>query len=180
MGLYLDSPDIDAITGDIKKQISIGICGSFSEVDKPILDRLKEYLKENQYAFVFTADDYPNQQQQITNGDAKYDYSYGKSIDMVNTCDIIIFIFMNSDQDSEVNQSAIIELQEACSRRIRNIIVLTENGFTFRNNLKGIKYRSRNWWDWHDFSIDKITDCYMYVKQSCHNLILGRLVRRDK
>jgi nucleoside 2-deoxyribosyltransferase len=180
VGLYSDSSDIDAITGDIKKLISIGICGSFTEVNKPILDGLKNYLKENLYVNVFTADDFPCQQQQISNGNAKYGYTYAKCMEMIKDCDIVIIFLLNSDQDPEVNQSAIAEIQESCSRQKQNVIILTEKGFRIRSLLKGIKYRSKKWWNWWEFSIDEIIDCHIYVKQTCHNLILERFVRRDR
>jgi hypothetical protein len=46
VGLYSDSSKIDAITGDIKKRIFVGICGSFTEVNKSILDDLKNISKK--------------------------------------------------------------------------------------------------------------------------------------
>lgn len=178
MGLYFDSLDIEAITGDIKKRISIGICGSFTEPNKPILEGLKRYLKEKGYVHVFTADDFPCDKTPINSGDAKYGFTYEKCMEMVNNCDIVIIFLLNSVQDSEINQSAIAELQELCSKCKRNVIVLTEEGFKFRSMVKGVKYRSVKWWTWQEFSINEIVDCYQYVKQSCHNLILERFVRR--
>jgi len=179
VGLYLDSLEIDAITGDIKKRISIGICGSFTDTNKPLLEGLKEYLKKNGYYHVFTADDFPYDKPPITYGDAKYQYSYEKCIDMINNCDIVIIFLLNSDQDSEVNQSAIAEIQELCSKQKRNVIVLIQEGFKMRSMAKGIKIKSAKWWNWRDFSINENAVCYQYVKQSCHNLILERFLNRD-
>lgn len=182
MGLYPDSSDIDAITGDIKKRISIGICGSFTDANKPILNGLKIYLKEQKYYHVFTAEDSPVNSPPITNGDDKYAHAYEKSMALVNTCDIVIIFFFKSDQDCEVNQSADTEIQELCSKEKRNVIVLAEEGFKFRSNIKGIKHirSSRDkWWEWESFLRTQIPDCYEYVKQSCHNLVLERFVKRD-
>lgn len=181
MGLYFDSEEIDAITGAIKKQISVGICGSFTGDNKTILEALKEFLKEDGYTQVFTADDFPSGRHRIVNSDAKYIEALNTSMDLVNNCDIVIIFFFNSHGDPEVNQSALLELQELCSKRKRNVIVLYEGGFKLRSNLKGIRLRStkHKWWDWDDFLIYQIPDCYIHVKQACHNFILERFVRRD-
>jgi len=179
--LYSDSEEIEAKTGDIKKQILVGICGSFSDTNKPILNDLKDYLNQNGYRNIYTAEDFPYEKPSIANGDAKYGFTYEKCMDMVNNCQIVIIFFFKSDQDPEVNQSAITEIQELCSKRKRNVIVLTEEGFKLRSNLKGIKYRSfrDKWWPWQSFSRNEIPDCYESVKQTCHNLILERFLKRN-
>lgn len=179
MGLYADSPEIDAITGDIKKKISIGVCGSFTGTNKSLLENLKEYLKKDGYRNIYTADDYPYDKIPITNGDTKYWFTYKKCMVMVNNCDIIIIFLLISNDDPEVNQSAIAEIQEVCSKRRRNVIILTQEGFDIRSMLKGIRQESIKWWTWRDFSIGKMTDCYQFVKQACHNLILENFVGRD-
>jgi hypothetical protein len=206
VGLYFDSPEIDAITGDIKKRIFVGICGSFTENNKPILNGLKEYLAEDGYYHVFTADNFPYGEPRIVEVDSKYTNAYEKSMALVNTCDITIIFFFKSDIyhegwsgfiknfgkwirflfkydcDCEVNQSADTEIQELCSKEKRNVIVLFEKGFKFRSNMKGIRNKRSPrdiWWDWDDFTREKIPDCYKYIKLTCHNLILERFVRRD-
>ncbi|MHB8163591.1 MAG: hypothetical protein ACYDDV_04470 [Methanoregula sp.] len=179
MGLYSDSSKIDAITGDIKKRVFIGICGSFTEVNKPILNDLKKYLQENEYTHVFTAEDFPFNKSPIEGGDAKYGYAYEKSMALVNTCNIIIVFFFNSNHDCEVNQSVDTEIQELSSKEKRNVIILSEEDFRFRSNIKGIRHKRSKWWDWETFSRDNLPDCYLYVKQTCHNYILERFVDRD-
>ncbi|MCX6690872.1 MAG: hypothetical protein NTW33_02165, partial [Methanoregula sp.] len=128
------------------------------------------------------AHDFPFDSPSIVEGDAKYDYAYERSMALVNNCDIVIIFFFKSDQDCEVNQSADTEIQELCSKEKQNVIVLSEDGFKFRSNIKGIKhkrYTRDKWWDWENFSRNAIPDCYEYVKQACHNLILERFVIRD-
>ena len=181
MGLYSDSSEIEAITGEVKRQIFVGICGSFSENTRPILEGLKKYLNENGYSHVCTADDFPTERPRITTGDEKYKDAYDTSIQLVNECDIIIIFFFDSKRDTEINQSAIAEIQELCSKKKRNVIVLSEEGFKFKANLKGIKIKSteHKWWEWNNFLMYQMEDCYFFVKQSCQNIILERLVRRD-
>jgi hypothetical protein len=98
---------------------------------------------------------------------------------LVNTCDIIIVFFFNSNRDCEVNQSADTEIQELSSKEKRNVIILSEDGFRFRSNIKGIRHKRSKWWDWETFARDKLADCYLYVKQACHNCILERFVEGD-
>ena len=102
MGLYFDSEEIDAITGAIKKQISVGICGSFTGDNKTILEALKEFLKEDGYTQVFTADDFPSGRHRIVNSDAKYIEALNTSMDLANNCDIVIIFFFNSHGDPEL------------------------------------------------------------------------------
>jgi hypothetical protein len=182
VGLYTDSPEIESITGDIKKGIFVGLCGSFSEDNKSILMGLKKYLNKNGYKHVFTADDFPTNGPRIICGDAKYEDAYNVSMSLVIHCDICIIFFFVSDKNPEVNQSAVAEIQELCSKGKKNVIVLLENGFSLRSNLKGIKYKSgRNkWWDWNDFFRDEIQDCFIHVKQTCHNIVLERFVKLEK
>ena len=174
VGLFPDSQDIDTITGDIKKRILIGIFGSFRE-NKPILDELKEFLRTKaKYLNVFTADDFPyDDEPAITEGDAKYGYSYGKSMALVHRCDVAILFFFDDRKDCKVNESTFFELQELASIGKKDVIVLYEMGCDFRSNAKGVRHRTHDVWpDWENFSRDAISDMHDYVKMACHGFIL--------
>lgn len=178
MALYDDSAEIESITGKIKEQISVGICGSFTDEHIPILKDLCCYLKEHGYSHVFTAQNFPATKPRITSGDEKYADTLKTSMTLVNTCDIVIVFFFapNSDPEKdepEVNQSALLEIQEMYREGKQNVVILAEEGFRFRSNLKGIRSLTKDMgWNWNNFTKDKIADGYTYVKQICHNIIL--------
>jgi len=180
VGLYLDSEEIDAKTGDIKERIIVGIFGSFSELNKPILEGLKKYLKQNKYGNVYTADDFPYESPLTQENEARYAVAYLKSMKMVDDCDMIILFLFVPEKDFGINDSAISEIQRSYSEHKRNVIVILEDGYNLHSNIKGIRYLSLKFvgWNWESFTKNKMSNCYEYVKNTCHSLILERFVRR--
>ncbi len=158
-----------------KKNLKIGIFGSFHETRKPFLDSLKAYLRDNSYTNIQDASDFP--EESYSGPDDKYIHAFDNSRTLLNSSEVCIcFIFFEKDGEHGINESLTVELSLLInSDQKSGIVLIIEKGAEqqIHANLKGIIAIGKKS-EWRTIDLDpkhKIHEqtvesiCYNYIEQ---------------
>lgn len=175
MGLFPEYQHIDDERVLQKKELKIGIFGSFEPSRYSYLESLKRFLIEKKYEKAKVATDLPKRN--YRDKKEKYEIALENSLSLVKDSDIkVFFIFFEKDTEHGINESVATEIMANIFNRKsgdEGVITIIEQGADkqIHANLKGLlsKGVKRNW---RTVPLDPIENLHEEMIESiCYNYI---------